>query len=44
MATPDAITHATVYAMVDHLVDIGRALNWAGPARLQDLHAVLRWK
>jgi hypothetical protein len=40
--TSNALTAAEVHAMIDYLGDVGRALNQADPARLQDLYEALR--
>lgn len=44
LPSPTALTvnRAEVYAMIDHLTDVGRALPWATSAKLRDLYAELR--
>ena len=39
---PNAVTDAEVYAMIDSIGDVGRALNSADPASLQQLYEALR--
>jgi len=41
---PNTLSDAEVYAMIDSLGDVGHALNWADPIRLQELYEALRLK
>ena len=39
---PHALTEAEIHAMVDSLENVGRGLNRADPAQLEDLYGSLR--